>query len=452
MMLALYSLATWLLQPLVRRKAMRRAAFEPLYGERIDERFGVYPAFAHDDTRPLIWIHAVSLGETRAAAILLGELRKVIPTMRLLLTSGTATGRTEGAKLLQAGDHTLERDVQVWQPWDTRGATQAFFAHFKPALGILMETELWPNLIHSAADAGIPVVLVNARLSDKSLQQSQRWWSRSLASQAYKGLAAVYAQTADDAMRLRVAGAKVAGVFGNLKFDITPNAMQLAAATQLRAMLAKPVVVFASSREGEEALFLAALQALPAAVFSQVHWLIVPRHPQRFDEVAGLIATAGFAEVRRSRHLNFDKSNFDKLSPNGYGGSSGSNSEPAEVWLGDSLGEMAFYYGLSSVALLGGSFAKLGGQNLIEALACGCPVVMGEHTFNFEEAASLAATAGVAFRADGLASAITQALALCRPHGLDAAAGFDAAAAYRFVEAHRGSASKTATAMAALLR
>jgi 3-deoxy-D-manno-octulosonic-acid transferase len=425
MILSLYSFAVWALQPLVRAKLKRRAAAEPLYGEFMEERFGQYPyagklnANGDEDeewaARPLIWIHAVSLGETRAAVILLKELRLAIPRMRLLLTSGTATGRFEGAKLLGDGD------IQVWQPWDTRAATTAFMVHFKPSVGILMETELWPNLIQSASQANVPMILANARLSEKSFKKSQRWFSKTLASVSYQGLVAVYAQTNDDANRLKALGAKVEGVFGNLKFDITPNSAQLAEAESVRSMPGKPVIVFASSREGEEIAFLTALKTFPEGVRNGVQWLIVPRHPQRFDEVADLIKAAGFALSRR--HGWTDDS----------------------IWLGDSLGEMAFYYGLSSAALLGGSFEPLGGQNLIEALACGCPVVMGSHTFNFEEAASLAALSGVAFRVDGLASAIQQSLALSNHNG------FDKNAAYSFVAEHRGAAAKTAAAIQQLL-
>jgi 3-deoxy-D-manno-octulosonic-acid transferase len=401
------------MQPFIHRKLARRAATEPLYGEHIDERFGRYQPFTPDLKRPLIWIHAVSLGEARAAAILLKELRNVIPNMRLLLTNGTATGRAEGAKLLIAGD------IQVWQPWDTRAATAAFFATFKPKFGILMETEIWPNLIASSKAAHVPVALVNARMSEKSLKQSQRWYTRLLANQAYRSLAAVYAQTQDDADRLEKLGAKVDGVFGNLKFDITPNAEQIAAGDAGRVSHHKPIILLASSREGEEALFLAALQALPKAQRDAAQWLIVPRHPQRFDEVAGLIGAAGFTVSRRNEWQN------------------------DTIWLGDSIGEMAFYYSLASTALLGGSFAKLGGQNLIEALACGCPVVMGPHTFNFEEAAELAATSNVAFRVDGLESAIQCGLQQ---------GDFDRAKASHFVAAHRGAALKTAQAVDSRLR
>lgn len=418
MIRTLYSFVMWLMQPLVRRKVRRRAALEPGYGEHINERFGRYEAYAADGTRPLIWIHAVSLGETRAAAILLKELRSAIPHMRLLLTNGTATGRAEGNKLLQ------NNDLQVWQPWDSRGATRRFLMHFKPHLGILLETEVWPNLIASAKTFNVPVLLVNARMSEKSLKQTLRlkWF----ATEVYRNLAGIYAQTSDDAARLKRIGAKVDGVFGNLKFDITPNADQLVKAQEMRSGLYKPVILFASSREGEEEFFLNCLKALPDKVRASAHWLIVPRHPQRFDAVAKLIEAAGFVVARRGR---WPISETDD-----------------SIWLGNSLGEMVFYCGLASAALLGGSFEKLGGQNLIEILACGCPVVMGPHTFNFEDASLLAEEANVAFRVESLEKAIDRSLELC------ASNGFNKNAAYSFVAKHRGAAAKTAIAIQSLLR
>ena len=417
MIRTLYSWVVWVMQPFVRSKVRSRATLEPMYGEHINERFGEYDTYAVDESRPLIWIHAVSLGETRAAAILLKELRQLIPNMRLILTNGTATGRAEGPKLLQNGD------VQVWQPWDTQGATRSFFAHFKPKIGILIETEVWPNLIASAKLAKVPISLINARMSQKSYKKTLRLkW---LANEAYRGLTQIFAQTQDDAARLALMGAKVDNVFGNLKFDMTPNPEQLLKAQTIRRELGKPVILFASSREGEEIAFLNALKALPNKAFASVHWLIVPRHPQRFDEVASLITVAGFAVSRRG-HWPIEGGDHS-------------------IWLGDSLGEMAFYCALASAGLLGGSFEKLGGQNLIEVLACGCPVVMGPHTFNFEEAATLAAQDHVAFRADTLESAIECSLALCTPDS------FARNAASDFVAKHRGAAVKTATAIQKLL-
>ena len=213
MIRALYSLATWLAQPLLRRKLRRRGHAEPGYLLAVEERFGHY-AVARPQPEggaPLVWLHAVSLGETRAAAILLAELRHLQPGLRLLLTHGTATGREEGGRLLQPGD------VQVWQPWDSPAVVRRFLQHFRPDVGVLMETEVWPGLIHEAAAAGVPLALANARLSERSQRGAERFGV--LMKPAYAALAAAWAQTEADATRLTSLGAPVAGVFGNLKFD-----------------------------------------------------------------------------------------------------------------------------------------------------------------------------------------------------------------------------------------
>ncbi|WP_394790277.1 3-deoxy-D-manno-octulosonic acid transferase [Rhodoferax sp.] len=429
MIRGLYSFCLWLASPLLRRKLRRRAVAEPGYGVAVEERFGHYTQAA---SQGWVWVHAVSLGETRAAAILLVALRREMPEMRLLLTHGTATGRAEGQSLLRPGD------VQVWQPWDTLGATRRFVRHFQPRVGILMETEIWPNLLAVSRAAGIPLVLANARLSDKSLRQAQRL--SALSRPAYGALTAVLAQTEADAQRLAQAGAPRPVVLGNLKFDATPNGRQVEIGRSWRTSAGRPVVLFASAREGEERMLLdylqsfrAVAQAVPALAATKigvldVQWLIVPRHPQRFDEVAALVQQQGFSLSRRS--------------------SWGDTPSPADIWLGDSLGEMALYYGLAHMALLGGSFAQLGGQNLIEAAACGCPVLMGPSTFNFAEAAELAEAAGAACRGAGMPEAVTQALAwLNAPTGLQAAA----AAGPAFASAHRGAAQKTAAAIHKLL-
>jgi 3-deoxy-D-manno-octulosonic-acid transferase len=194
----LYSLLMRALQPLLRRKLARRACAEPGYGVAVDERFGRYGQPELPGDGRTLWVHAVSLGETRAAAVLLKELRERWPDARLLLTHGTATGRAEGGSLLREGD------VQVWQPWDTPEAVQRFLGHFRPRLGILLETEVWPNLAAACAAAGVPLVLANARLSDKSLRQARRMaW---LSLPAYRSLAAVWAQTEDDASAPAPAG------------------------------------------------------------------------------------------------------------------------------------------------------------------------------------------------------------------------------------------------------
>jgi 3-deoxy-D-manno-octulosonic-acid transferase len=499
LLLALYSAFMWLAQPVLRAKLARRAQAEPAYGHHLAERFGYYTQAAHwkavlaadanamqnthaNDAQarevnelqatqvsksqdaqvnaplavqvneplaeqvnkllavrasqgtPVVWLHAVSLGETRAAAILLAQLRSQLPRMRLLLTHSTATGRAEGAKLLQPGD------TQAWLPWDTLGATRRFLAHFRPHIGILMETEVWPSLCAQAQRAGVPLVLANARLSVKSLQAAQRvaW----LARPAYTSLSQVWAQTDADAQRLAAIGAQHISVQGNLKYDIALDAAQLALGRTWRQAAQRPVIMLASSREGEEALFLQAISALQAAEPAQaamqniahnnltnsVQWLIVPRHPQRFDEVAALITQAGFSLSRRSQW------GLDKVANNNVANSSvnhtRSNTDSsigildkndarlpsapaaAQIWLGDSLGEMALYYSLSHSALLGGSFAPLGGQNLIEGIAAGCPIVVGPHTFNFADAAASAVEQGAAARVADMPSGLQAALQL----------------------------------------
>ncbi|MDR0457611.1 MAG: 3-deoxy-D-manno-octulosonic acid transferase [Burkholderiaceae bacterium] len=422
-----YDLAVWAAQPLLLRKLRRRGRAEPGYLQAVPERFGHYvqprPAADAAQGQPLIWIHAVSLGETRAAAILLAALRARWPQMRLLLTHGTATGRAEGGKLLRAGD------AQVWQPWDTPAATRRFFAYFRPDAGVLMETEVWPNLIGQGRRAGVPIALANARLSDKSLRGAR--CAAALLRPVYAGLSAAWAQTEADADRLRQAGTRNVAVLGNLKFDAVPDADAVARglAWRERHNLAKPVVMLASSREGEEALLLDAIRAQARA---DIQWLIVPRHPQRFDAVADLIRAAGWSVSRRSGWP-------DDMPP-----AAGENA----IWLGDSLGEMAAYYTLADAALLGGSFAPLGGQNLIEAAACGCPVVMGPHTFNFDQAARLAQTAGAARRASNTADAVAQAVALLQDPARHSAM---AQAARAFAASQRGAAERMAQALGWLL-
>ena len=414
----LYNLLVGAAQPLLRRKIARRAQAEPLYGQAVDERFGRYTSAW--DTRtaaPRIWVHAVSLGEVRAVAVLLPALREALPGMRLLLTHGTATGRAEGARLLQEGD------VQVWQPWDTPAAVRSFLQHFQPHMGLLIETEVWPNLVRQSAHAGVPVVLVNARMSARSLRAALRW--AGLMRPTYAALHAAWAQTEDDAARLRELGAPVAAVTGNLKFDATPDALQRAQAEVWRDACPRPVVLLASSREGEEALWLQALQALSAADRQAVQWLVVPRHPQRVNAVEALLQAAGWGVSRRS--------GWPASGPSGHPGPT--------VWLGDSLGEMALYYSLADVALLGGSFEALGGQNLIEAAACGCPVLMGPHTFNFLEAAEQAERAGAARRVADMGQALHEALQLVKAPAEHAAM---AEAALQFVQSHKGTVRRVA--------
>jgi len=378
----LYTTLLRLLMPAYLLRLWRRGGREPGYRQAMAERFGFYAA-----ARPLpgmVWLHAVSLGETRAAAPLIDALRAARPGLRLLLTHGTATGRDAGQALLQPGD------LQTWLPYDTPGAVQRFLRHFQPALGVLMETEVWPGLLRGARRAGVPMVLANARLSEKSLRQALRF--AVLLRPAAQAVTEVLAQSEADARRLTEAGARRVQVCGNLKFDMAPPPALLAQGRQWRAMAGRPVVLAAALREGEDGPLLAAWLQLPQP---RPLLLLVPRHPQRFDEVATAVRQAGLQLRRRSE----------------WTAEPPADAAAADVWLGDSLGEMPLYYAAADVALLGGSFAPLGGQNLIEAAACGCPLLMGPHTFNFATAAADALAAGAAERVADLDAAVSLAAA-----------------------------------------
>jgi 3-deoxy-D-manno-octulosonic-acid transferase len=413
---AAYSALVTLLAPFLVLRLWRRARAEPLYGTHLGERYGLYGG----REAPFdVWLHAVSLGETRAAEPLLQALRERQPGLRLLLTHSTATGRAAGAPLLRPGDR------QAWLPFDTPGAVRRFLRHFRPRVGVLMETEVWPNLVAGCRQAGVPLLVANARLSPKSLRQSLRF--DALLRPAAAGLTDVLAQTEADAQRMREAGAGHVQVMGNLKFDLALDPAALALGQRWREASPRPVVMAAVWREGEDGPLLRAWTALAPA--GRPRLLLVPRHPQRFDEVAALVVQAGLSLSRRSAWA---------------GGVPDAAALDADVWLGDSMREMAAYYTLADIALLGGSFAPLGGQNLIEAAACGRCVVMGPHTFNFADAAERAEEAGAALRVADLAAAVPAALTVLA----DAAERTRREqAALAFAAAHRGAAARMADAV-----
>lgn len=349
-------------------------------GERLGWALPARPAGG-----PLIWIHAVSVGESRAALPLVRALAQVHPQAHVLMTAMTPTGR-ETARELYA-PLLGERLHQAWLPWDLPGAQRRFLAHWKPAFGVLMETELWPNLMKAAEEARVPMALINARLSERSLRKGLRF--RALMAPAAQRLSLVLAQTRDDAQRMAQLGRMAEAITGNLKFDNAPDAQRMALGRRWRERIGRPVVLLASSREGEEAALLA-------------HWprqtpvllVIVPRHPQRFDEVARLIQQDGRV---LSRRLALDEVHAD------FG--------VVDVLLGDSMGEMDAWYALADVVIMGGSLGPYGSQNLIEPCAVGCPVLLGPHTWNFAEAAQGAIHSGAA-RAVSQESAASQALTL----------------------------------------
>lgn len=416
----LYSFLLWLLTPVYLARLWWRGRAEPQYRMRMGERLARYALPPRRGQGGVVWVHAVSLGETLAAAPLVAALREQVPHMRLLLTCSTATGVLAGQELLH-----LEDD-QTWFPYDTPSAVRRFLKRYRPAVGVIMETEIWPNMMRAAREAHIPMVLANARLSAKSQRKGRRL--AALLRPALMAFTRVLAQSARDAQRLRESGAKPVEVCGNTKFDITPPAKMLVRGHQWRQKLPRAVVLMAVSREGEEQLLLDAWRALPEP---RPLLVIVPRHPQRFDEVAALVERNGFSLLRRSSWTDMPPPAAAEV----------------DVWLGDSMAEMPLYYACADVALLGGSFLPLGGQNLIEAAACGCPLVMGPHTFNFEEAAHLAIEAGAAIRMNDLHSAVRRCVVLVNdPRRND---WVDAALA--FAGSHRGATERMAQRIAMLL-
>lgn len=424
---AWYTLAWLVVLPLAALYLLWRSRRQPEYRRHWDERFlGRAPADgALAGAAPIIWVHAVSVGETRAAGPLIEQLARAHPRAGFVLTHMTPTGRAAGQELLRAWPGRI---VQRYLPYDTPFAVARFFAQTRPQLGVLMETEIWPQLLHAARQRAIPLLLANARLSPRSLAKALR--QPRLMRGAAAALTMVGAQTAQDAERIARIYAGPLVVTGNAKFDMAVDAQLLAQGRLWRAALgqqrgAAPLWLFASTREGEESLIIAALRqigAWPGCAPATPQLLFVPRHPQRFDEVAALLQQQGVRVARRSQW------------PQAFAG------EGPCVLLGDSMGEMAAYYGMADVALIGGSLLPLGGQNLIEACACGCAVVLGPHMFNFAGAADDAVAAGAALRAAGSDDAlrtmarISAEPQLCRTM---AAAGQD------FAAAHRGATART---------
>jgi 3-deoxy-D-manno-octulosonic-acid transferase len=410
----LYSALWWAALPAVLGRLWWRGRKEPGYRRHVAERLGFYgPRLPQKRT---ILVHAVSVGETRAAEPLIDALLAQWPDSRILLTHMTPTGRAAGAELFKRHG---ERLVQAYLPYDTPAMVRRFLRHYAPRACLLMETEVWPNLIAGCAQAAIPVALVNARLSERSLRRGQRMGA--LMTGAARAITLVAAQTDADAGRIRALGAREIAVTGSIKFDVTPPAHALETGAWLRERIgARPVLLCASTRDGEEALVLDAWQRLGARAGGML-LALVPRHPQRFDEVALLAEARGLRVQRRSAL--------------GAGGQL-----DADVLLGDSMGEMFAYYAACDCAFIGGSLLPLGGQNLIEAAAVGKPVLVGEHTFNFLQATDEAVALGAALRVRDAADLVEQAARLLGDTARRAAMGEQALA---FAGRHRGATVRT---------
>lgn len=431
----LYRLLLLSLIPALVVRLLWRARQQPEYLQHLGERFGRYPSRPN---APVLWLHAVSVGEARAVEPLLKALHASHPQHQLLLSCMTPTGRAT-AQALYGAFATV-----AYLPYDFAFAQRRFLRHWQPELGVLMETELWPNLLFEARTAGIPLALINARLSERSARGYARCGA--LARPALGALSAVAAQTAADAQRLAAVGAPPATVCGNLKFEVVPNEELLARGGewrrtwQARSEQAKAgassrlIWLAASSRDGEETLILDALAMLHAAASASDEaaaaplLVLVPRHPQRFDEVAALVTARGLRLQRRSQGLP---------------------EADTQVWLGDSMGEMAAYYAMADLCVIGGSLLPFGSQNLIEACACGCPVLSGPSDFNFRQATADALRQGAARRVEANAASLAGAV---RQRIEDRQLLQDQRAAAReFARAHRGATEKTQAVLDGLL-
>jgi len=406
-----YTFLLYLLLPFTPLKLLWRARKQPEYLEHWQERYGFYKIKPH---KPVIWLHCVSVGETRAAEPLVKALLAQHPEYLILLTHTTPTGRATSEQLF--GGNVS----RAYLPYDLPFAVNRFLKHFKPVIGLLMETELWFNLIASCQQHKIPLLLANARLSEKSAQGYLKLGK--VARQGLQGLTAIAAQTPQDAARLQNLGANNVSIIGNIKFDVAPQDNAATKGQALRNVLGKerPVFLAASTREGEEELIL---DAVAEADIPNLLTIIVPRHPQRFDAVAELLKknTSGFA--RRSS----------------LGNDTVVNAQTSFV-LGDSMGEMFTYYASCDIAFIGGSLLPLGGQNLIEACSMGKPVLIGPHTFNFEQATEMAIAAGAALRVQDSSDLARHLQTLFADAGKQNAMS---AAALRFSNESRGATERT---------
>lgn len=396
-----YQLLLGLALALIPLRLLLRGVRERGYWRHVPERFG----FAGELPDRPVWLHAVSVGEARAAAPLVEAYLAQDNALPVLMTCMTPAGRATLVQLF--GDRVTVR----YLPYDFGWAMRRFLRQARPRLGVILETELWPNLVRESRRVGVRLFLVNARLSARSARGYRKL--AALTRDTLSGFAAIAAQTQADADRLIELGATGVEVCGNLKFDIDPPANQFELGVLFRSRIGtRPVWLVASTREGEERLVLDAFaQAAPA----QALLVLVPRHPQRFDEIAALVKSRGLSVQRRSGNEAVQ--------------------DATRVWLGDSLGEMFAYYHAADCALIGGSLLPYGGQNLIEACAVGCPVILGPHTENFKQAAEDAIAQGAAVRVEDAAAWADTAARLMQDEPARLRMG---EAGKRFTAAHKG--------------
>ncbi len=355
----LYSAALYALSPFTLYHLVSRGFRVREYFRRWDERYAAYGAQCR---RPCVWLHAVSVGEVNAAAPLVNALRRQRPDIRWVITTITPTG-SERVRALWG-----DKVQHVYLPYDLPGSVGRFLRHFQPSLALIMETELWPNMLFGCRDLGIPVYIINARLSARSLRGYRIL--RPLIGRALRSVTCIAAQSAADARRFQALGAlpEQVGVLGNLKYDIdVPDGLSTLVAGFSAALgEQRPVWIAASTHEGEEAAVIALHRRLRER-WPGLLLLWVPRHPERFARVQALAADAGWQVATRQRE-RWPQPETD-------------------VFVVDTLGELMAFYACADVAFVGGSLQDIGGHNLLEPAAVGTPSVTGPHLHNFAEIA-----------------------------------------------------------------
>lgn len=384
---ALYTLLFHVALPLILLRLAWRAWRAPAYARRVGERFALGLAPLQPDG---IWLHAVSVGESIAAAPLVRELLARYPQLPITITCMTPTG-SERIRALFPAEQYAGRIQHCYLPYDLPWTAARFLRQLRPRLAVIMETELWPNFIAACERRAIPVVLANARLSERSARGYARFARLTAPMLARLQLIAV--QSAAEAQRFLQLGARseAVQVTGSIKFDLQVDAQLLARATACRADWgARPVWIAASTHAGEDEIALAAHRQLLAR-WPQALLILVPRHPERFNSVYELCQRQGFATCRRSAGVQPQATDA--------------------LLLGDTMGELLFLYALADVALVGGSLVANGGHNLLEPAALGKPVLSGPHLFNFLEISSQLREAGALREvqdADSLAREVAQ--------------------------------------------
>lgn len=362
----LYSLSLLLLAPFAFTWFMWRSLRQTRRPDRLGERIGSSPLFPPGE---IIWVHGASVGEIRAAAPLVNALHRRFPKRPLLVTSFTATGRAQAQQLF-AG-----RAMTAQLPYDLMFCVRRWLKCVSPVIGVVMETEIWPNLFAACARRGIPLVMVSARLSARGLERYQRF--ARLTRAALAQVTAIAAQTETDAEGFRQLGAPAErlAVIGNLKFDVQFPETLLQEGQALRARLfgGNAVIVAGSTREGEEAQILAAFRALLAKHLQSV-LVLAPRHPERAAAAVELVRAAGYGCQRRSAGQT--------------------PLAASEVLVLDTLGELARFYAAGDAAFVGGSLVPVGGHNLLEPAALGVPVIAGPYLDNVRDIAELLKAAG----------------------------------------------------------